>query len=86
LPKNAADASRFQIPAQIPVTVISGAHQPAVRLAEHRAIAAHSLRGNHFIAAKGAHWIHLDQPELIVGAFREMAEELKAENMNTQEI
>jgi pimeloyl-ACP methyl ester carboxylesterase len=73
LPKNAAEASRFQIPAHVPVTVISGAHQPPVRLAEHQAIAAHSLRGKHLIAEKGAHWVHLDQPELIVDAFRQMA-------------
>jgi pimeloyl-ACP methyl ester carboxylesterase len=86
LPKNAAEASRFQIPAHIPVTVISGAQQLPVRLAEHEAIAAHSLQGKHLIAEKGAHWIHLDQPELIVEAFRDMAEKLKAENMNMEKI
>jgi pimeloyl-ACP methyl ester carboxylesterase len=72
LPKSAAEASRFQIPAHIPVTVISGAQQTPVRLAEHQAIAAHSLRGKHLTAEKGAHWVHLDQPELIVQAFQEM--------------
>ena len=76
LPKNAAEASRFQIPVHIPVTVISGAHQPPVRLAEHQAIAAHSLHGKHLIAEKGAHWVHLDQPELIVKAFRTIVAEL----------
>lgn len=86
LPKNAAEASRFQIPVHIPVTVISGAHQPPVRLAEHQAVAAHSLHGKHLIADKGAHWVHLDQPELIVEAVREMAEKLKAENMNMEKI
>lgn len=76
LPKNAAEASRFQIPAHIPVTVISGAHQLPVRLAEHQAIAEHSLRGKHLAAEKGAHWVHLDQPELIVEAFREMVAQM----------
>jgi pimeloyl-ACP methyl ester carboxylesterase len=83
LPKNAAEASRFQIPAHIPVTVISGAHQLPVRLSEHQAIAAHSLHGKHLIAGKGAHWIHLDQPELIVEALRDMAEKLKAETIES---
>jgi pimeloyl-ACP methyl ester carboxylesterase len=83
LPKNAAEASRFKIPAHIPVTVISGAHQLPVRLAEHQAIAAHSLRGKHLIAGKGAHWIHLDQPELIVEALRDMAEKLKPESIDS---
>jgi pimeloyl-ACP methyl ester carboxylesterase len=81
LPATSAEASRFQIPAHIPVTVISGAHQLPVRLAEHQAIAAHSLHGKHLIAEKGAHWVHLDQPELIVEAFCEMAEKLKAESI-----
>lgn len=83
LPKTAAEASRFHIPSHIPVTVISGAHQPPVRLADHQAMAARSLRGKHLIAEKGAHWVHLDQPELIVEAFREMAEKLKAESIES---
>jgi pimeloyl-ACP methyl ester carboxylesterase len=42
-------------------------------LREHAAIAAHSQNGRHIIAQKGAHWIHLDQPELVVEAVTEMA-------------
>jgi pimeloyl-ACP methyl ester carboxylesterase len=68
------------------VTVISGAHQPPVRMAEHKAIAAHSLHGRHLIAANSAHWIHLDQPELIVEAFCEIAEKLKTKNMKTENM
>ena len=83
LPKNAAEASRFQIPALIPVTVISGAHQLPVRLAEHRAIAAHSLRGKHLTAEKGAHWIHLDQPELIVEAFSDMVAQMRENKVSS---
>jgi pimeloyl-ACP methyl ester carboxylesterase len=83
LPAAAGEASQFHSPAHIPVTVISGAHQPPVRMAEHRAIAAHSLHGRHLVAANSAHWIHLDQPELIVEAFCEMAEKLKAESIES---
>lgn len=78
LPACAAEVSGRDIPSRIPVTVISGAHQAGVRLAEHKAIAAHSQRGRHIVAAKGAHWVHLDQPELIVEAFREMAAAMKS--------
>lgn len=80
LPAAAAEAARCQIPAQIPVTVISGAHLSPVRLAEHRAIAAHSVQGKHLIAEKSAHWIHLDQPGFIVEAFREMVEQMSPES------
>jgi len=81
LPAAAAEASQSHVPAHIPVTVISGAHQPPVRMAEHKAIAAHSHHGRHIVAANSAHWIHLDQPELIVDAFSEMAEKLKLESI-----
>jgi pimeloyl-ACP methyl ester carboxylesterase len=81
LPACAAEVSGCDIPAHIPVTVISGAHQPRVRMAEHKAIAARSAHGRHLVAANSAHWIHLDQPELIVEAFRAMVEEMKAESI-----
>ncbi len=72
VPRCAAELAGQAIPAQIPVTVLSGAHQPEVRLQEHAAIAARSARGRHLIAGESAHWIHLDQPELVAEAVREM--------------
>ena len=81
LPACAAEVSGCDIPAHIPVTVISGAHQPRVRMAEHKAIAARSAHGRHLVADKSAHWVHLDQPELIVEAFRAMVEEMNAEGI-----
>jgi pimeloyl-ACP methyl ester carboxylesterase len=74
LPGCAHELEGCAIPAGVPVTVLSGAHQPAIRLEEHAAIAAHSERGRHVIAPKGAHWIHLDHPELVATAVQEMAE------------
>ena len=72
LPTCAAELGGQPFPAQIPVTVLSGGHQPQVRLDEHAAIAGHSIRGRHIIADKSRHWIHLDQPELVVEAVKEM--------------
>jgi pimeloyl-ACP methyl ester carboxylesterase len=72
LPACATELGGRSFPARIPVTVLSGGHQPQVRLDEHAAIAAHSIRGRHIIADKSRHWIHLDQPELVVEAVREM--------------
>jgi pimeloyl-ACP methyl ester carboxylesterase len=73
LPRCSAETIARNFPAHLPVTVLSGAQQPPERLREHAAIAAHSLNGRHIIAEKGAHWIHLDQPELVVEAVVEMA-------------
>ena len=73
LPQCSSEMIDRNIPAHLPVTVLSGAHQSHDRLREHAAIAAHSLNGKHIIADKGAHWIHLDQPELVIEAVVEMA-------------
>jgi pimeloyl-ACP methyl ester carboxylesterase len=82
LPGCALELEGYAIPAGIPVTVLSGAHQPAVRLEEHAAIAAHSERGRHLVAPKGAHWIHLDHPELVADAVREMVGAARMEERN----
>jgi pimeloyl-ACP methyl ester carboxylesterase len=72
LPLCAAEVIDCAIPKNIPVTVISGNHQPPERLREHVAIAEHSTQGKHIIAEKSGHWIQFDEPELIVDAVRQM--------------
>lgn len=72
VPRCAHELHGIKIPAQIPVTILSGAHQPQVRLREHQTIAAHSRRGRHLIASNCGHWIHLDRPELVADAVRDM--------------
>jgi pimeloyl-ACP methyl ester carboxylesterase len=76
LPKCAVEIARHPLPSQIPVTVISGIHQPPERLAEQAAMANRSLHGKHIMAGKSAHWIHFDEPELVVDAVREIAEKI----------
>jgi len=83
LPVCAAEAAGCDIPSHIPVTVISGAHQPPIRMAEHKAIAQHSECGRHIVADRSAHWVHLDQPELIVEAARAMVAEIDRTTVNT---
>src|SRR5258708_18153732 len=83
LPACAAEASGCDIPSCVPVTVISGAQQPEERMAEHAAMAGHSLQGRHIVADKSAHWIHLDQPELVVNAVCEITQTMKAETVRT---
>ena len=74
VPECARELQGLTIPAQIPVTVLSGAHQPQDRLQEHAAIAAHSASGKHLIAKRSAHWIHLDEPELVAQAVRDIVQ------------
>src|SRR5262249_45823443 len=83
VPLCSAEMADRRIPAQVPVTVLSGGQQPEIRLQEHAAIGAHSRRGRHIVASKSAHWIHLDQPDLVVEAVREMADHLQCKTEPT---
>jgi pimeloyl-ACP methyl ester carboxylesterase len=61
-------------PRGIPVVVISSGNQPAKQLAAHRMLAEASDRGRHLIAARSAHWVQFDEPELIVAALKDLVE------------
>jgi len=67
LPSCARAVSSCRLPEQLPITVLSGAHQPPERVAEHRFLAT-----RHVMATASAHFIHFDQPELVVQAIHEM--------------
>jgi pimeloyl-ACP methyl ester carboxylesterase len=57
-------------PPEIPVIVISGSHQSAPEIANHRRLAEASQRGQHVIASDSGHWVLFDRPDLIVEAVR----------------
>ena len=54
----------------LPLTIVSAGDQPADVIAQQKALAGLSSRSRHLVAAKSGHWIHLDQPELVVDAIR----------------
>jgi pimeloyl-ACP methyl ester carboxylesterase len=72
LQREAAAIGATKPPADMPVVVISGGHQPPEQLAAHRALAARSSRGRHIVAQKSGHWILFDEPELIVSAVNDL--------------
>jgi pimeloyl-ACP methyl ester carboxylesterase len=65
-------AARVTTLGEMPLTVLSGSDQPAEILAQHGDIARLSPLGRHVVAAKSGHWIHLDEPDLVVEAVREI--------------
>jgi pimeloyl-ACP methyl ester carboxylesterase len=74
LPASASQASTLgQPPARIPINIISASNSTAAQLAERDALARHSLHGKHIIATLSGHWVHFDQPELVLQAIREVA-------------
>ena len=72
LPLGAAEAVAIGEGEAIPVTVLSAANATPEQLEERDQMAHRSPRGRHIIARKSGHWIQLDEPELVVGAIREM--------------
>ncbi len=78
LPGSSVEAAQIVLPQAIPLTILSARHCTAAELAEREAMTRNSARGRHIVAANSGHWIHLDEPELVIGAIREMAESVRA--------
>jgi pimeloyl-ACP methyl ester carboxylesterase len=77
LPASAAEAAAIEEPLGMPITVLSASNSTPEQLAERDHFTSRSPRGRHIIARKSGHWIHLDEPDLVVGAIREMVELVK---------
>ena len=56
----------------LPLVVLTAASQPPAVREEHARIARLSSRGRHVVVGAGGHWIHLDQPEVVVRATRDV--------------
>lgn len=56
----------------MPLAIVSGGDQPADVLAQHAALARLSSQSRHLVAAESGHWIHLDEPDLVVGVIQDL--------------
>ena len=74
LERDGAAIARIVVPREIPTVVISGGNQPPEQLDAHRLLAEASDEGRHIIAARSAHWVQFDEPELIIDAVRDLVE------------
>jgi len=74
LPASCAECGGLPQQYGIPVTILSGMNSKPSELAEREAIARNSPHGKHIIAAKSGHWVHLDEPELVVQSIQDMVE------------
>jgi pimeloyl-ACP methyl ester carboxylesterase len=72
LPASAAQAVTLGDPPPVPMVILSAANSTPAQLAERDALARRSQHGKHILASKSGHWIHLDQPELVIEAIREL--------------
>jgi pimeloyl-ACP methyl ester carboxylesterase len=74
LPASCAQAAALPGVPPIPITILSAANSTPAQLAARNSIASRSVRGRHIVVADSGHWIHLDQPEAVLKAIREMVE------------
>ncbi len=72
LPVSAAQAVAMSSLGDLPLVVLSGDHHAAPYTHWQRELAQLSLCGRHVVASDIGHWIHLDQPELVTRAIREV--------------
>jgi pimeloyl-ACP methyl ester carboxylesterase len=78
LPAIAAEAASVHLPSSIPVSVLSGAQSAPHQLAAREELARNSQHGRHMIGSNSGHWIHLDEPELVVRAIRDLTDLARA--------
>src|SRR5229473_7955516 len=72
LPLSAAQAAAVSSLGDLPLVVLSGDHHGAPYNDWQRDLAQLSSRGQQLVASDSGHWIHLDRPELVVRAIREV--------------
>jgi len=72
LPVSAAQAAAASTLGDLPLVVLSGEHHEASYTDWQRDLAQLSSNGRHVVASDSGHWIHLDHPELVTGAIREV--------------
>lgn len=68
LPEAVQEASSLE-PLRVPVTVLTPASATPLTGAQLRAL---SSRAGQIIAPRSAHWVHLDEPELVLGAIQQI--------------
>jgi len=73
LPRSAGEQAACGELGDIPTLVITGGRQP-----EQQRLAALSSRGRQIVAAGSGHWVHFDEPELVIEAIREVVHVARA--------
>jgi len=78
LPASSAECANLGQLCGVPVTILSAANSKPAELAERDAMARSSPQARHIIASKSGHWIHLDEPDLVVQAIRDMVQSARS--------
>ena len=76
LPESARHIAEFGNLCDKPVIILSAMSTPPKRREQHVIIAQRLPQGRHLLADKSSHWIMQDQPELVLGAIRAVAQSI----------
>src|ERR1700740_1069364 len=80
LPQSAAQVAATGDYGDIPLVVLSANSASPSQMKEHGSLARLSSQGKHVVASKGGHWIHLDEPDLVIESIREVVESVGRRN------
>jgi pimeloyl-ACP methyl ester carboxylesterase len=72
MPSCSADLLQDTEFGDLPVVVLSAGSRAAQWLAADAALAQASSNGRHIVSPRSGHWIHLDDPELVIQAIRDV--------------
>ena len=74
LPRSSREMLNSRFPSELPLVVLSTDSPIPVRAEEQRQLAKLCEGAEHIVIAECGHWIHLDRPELVVNAIRQVVE------------
>jgi pimeloyl-ACP methyl ester carboxylesterase len=75
LPQSSAEAAAVTTLGDLPLIVLTKNNVSEIERTYQEELARLSSRGKQIYATQSGHWIHLDQPELVVQAIRELVDE-----------
>jgi pimeloyl-ACP methyl ester carboxylesterase len=79
LPASAAALAANERLPDVPLVILSAANATPGEIEERDALAKTVSAGRHSVAAKSAHWIQLDEPELVIEAVSEVVERVRVD-------
>jgi pimeloyl-ACP methyl ester carboxylesterase len=75
---NACEQARHWPPISVPLTIISAGNATPAQIVEWDRLAATSPNGQHIRALTAGHWVHLDEPGLVLTAIRQTLDRVSA--------
>ena len=62
----------------IPLFVLTASEPNTDRAARQEQLARRSANGRHLIVESSGHWVHLDQPEIVIAAIRDAVDLIRS--------